>query len=153
MIEVLTLTATLLGQATPPSPPQAATTQRELFPYEGEWIVKVVDHITLMPETEVTLVIEGGAISGRAPCNTYRGQVTVTGEAVRVGELLRTMKACDSIRMSEERDFFAVLGAVTRLEVQRGRALVLSTAAGKTITARRREPTTPRGPAGDGLGS
>jgi heat shock protein HslJ len=100
-------------------------------------LVQVIDNIKVMPDSRVTIVIRGGGISGAAPCNTYRGSVTVTDREVRVGQILRTMMACDPARMSEEADFFALLNAVTSYEVRSSDTLILSTRAGKSITARR----------------
>ena len=119
---------------------KSAPAQPEPLPYEGEWVVETVDHIKVMPESQITIRLQRQNISGSASCNTYRGQLTVRGTDLKVGELLRTMKACDQARMSEEQDFFNVLGAVVTYELRGNGALVLSTSGGRTITARRTSP-------------
>lgn len=134
MIDIIVLAAWLWQ-----SPPPQSSGQRpgDTPPYEGTWSVEVIDNIKVMPDSRVTIEISGSSITGAASCNTYRGSFTVTDQEVRVGQLLRTMKACDPPRMSEEADFFALLNAVTSYEVRSKDTLVLNTRAGKSITARR----------------
>jgi heat shock protein HslJ len=137
MIAVITLSLLLQVDAHQ-TPLRAPATQ----PYEGSWVVEVIDNIKVMPDSRVTMTIRRDAnagsasVSGAGPCNTYRGSFTVDADGVRVGQLLKTMKACDAPRMSEEADFFALLNAVVRYEVQKDR-LVLTTRDGKSMTARR----------------
>jgi heat shock protein HslJ len=131
-----TLALTLLLQVAGVTPP--LTSAQPTMPlYQGVWIVEVVDKIKVMPDSRVTMRIEGGTVAGLASCNTYRGSFTVTGTSIKVGELLRTMKACDPPRLSEENDFLAVLREVVRYEVQSGDTLELKTPDGKTIVATR----------------
>lgn len=111
------------------------------LPHEGEWRVEILDNIKVMPESHVTIRIEGSSIRGSGPCNTYQGAWTIgIDQGVKVGPLLKTMKSCDPPRMSEEGDFFALLGDVVGYEV-RADMLILRTRNGKTITARRATPT------------
>jgi heat shock protein HslJ len=133
MIDAFALSALLL-QA-PDTPPR--TTPLDAPPYEGEWIVEVIDNIKVMADSRVTMTIRGGSISGAGPCNTYRGTFSVTDKTVRIGQLLRTMKACDPPRMSEETDFFQLLAAVSDFDARTRNTLVLTTPSGKSITARR----------------
>jgi heat shock protein HslJ len=90
-----------------------------------------------MPDSQVTMRIEGGTIEGIASCNNYRASVTVSGTSLMVGELLRTMKTCDGARLSEENDFLALLREVVRYEVQSRDILELKASDGKTIVAKR----------------
>jgi heat shock protein HslJ len=115
--------------------------------YEGVWIVEVIDNIKVLPESRVTLKLEGGAatgmasLSGSASCNTFRGTLTLNIDGgVKVGQVIKTMKVCDAARMSEETDFFLLLNDVVDYEV-RSDTLMLRTSEGKTITARRSTPT------------
>lgn len=141
MIETLALSLFLqaAGATTPPPPAQPAPP-----PYEGEWVVELIDNIKVMPDSDVTMRIEGAglvgvaSIMGIASCNNYRGSFEVTGTTVKVGELLRTMKMCDAARLGEENDFLTLLRDVVRFEVQSRDILELKTADRKTIVARRR---------------
>jgi hypothetical protein len=135
MTTFLVVSALLLQAGSSPSPTIA---QPDLAPHEGSWQVEVIDNIKVMPESRVTITIRGAAISGNGPCNTYRGTFTVSdGDRVRVGQLLKTMKACDPARMSEEADFFDLLQSVVGFEVRPTGVLELTTREGKTISSRR----------------
>jgi heat shock protein HslJ len=134
MIQAITLALMLLQSATPQQP---ATRQSETPPYAGAWVITVIDNIKVMPDSRVTLNVTGTTVTGLASCNSYRGSFTVDGQTVKVGEFLKTMKACDPPRMSQEADFLALLRAVVRYEVRSTDTLILTTAAGKTITATR----------------
>jgi heat shock protein HslJ len=133
MIETLVLAAFLQAQAE--QRPQ--TTQLDPAPYEGRWVVELIETIKVMPESEVTINLTRGRISGTASCNTYQGSFTVSDDAVKVGELLKTMKACDGARMIQEEDFFSVLREVVSYEIRPANTLILRTSQGTTITATR----------------
>ena len=144
MIEVIALAALLQAA---PGHAAASPHQPDPPPYVGEWVVEVIDNIKVMLESRVTIRIEAGStsdvssISGLAPCNSYRGSFTVGSDSrVRVGQLLKTMKACDPARMSEESDFFAVLNSVVGYDVRADDRLILRSGDGRTITARRAIP-------------
>ena len=142
MIDTILL-AILLSTAQTQTPsvsqePASTTPHQQPAPHEGMWHVEVIDRIKVMSTSRVTMTIEGATISGSGPCNSYRGSWTTRpGDGGRIGQLLKTMKACDGARMSEEGDYFALLDAVVSYEVRGDDTLILKTSAGKTITARR----------------
>ena len=126
MIEALALAGwiTLQPQPTP-------------APYVGEWTVEVVDNVKVMSDSRITMHLLRSGIRGVAPCNSYQGNITGDEDGgLRVSSLLKTLKACDSVRTAEEQDFFAILREVTSYEV-RGEILTLRTPVGKAISARR----------------
>jgi heat shock protein HslJ len=136
MIEALALAILLqnpssIAPAPQPDPP----------PYAGDWTVEVIDNIKVLPESRVTIRIDGAGataqVSGLAPCNNYRGTLTTAADGIRIRGIVKTMKACDPARMSEESDFFELLNQVSAYEVRPNDTLVLRTEAGKRITARR----------------
>jgi len=131
-----TFAVTLLLQAAGANPP-VTSMQPTAPPYEGRWLVEVIDRVKVMPDSQVTMRIEGGNIAGIASCNNYHGSFTATRASITVGELLRTMKTCDAARLSEENDFLALLREVVRYEVQSRDILELKTSDGKTIVAKR----------------
>ena len=133
MIETLVLAAVLQAGAEQ----RPLTRQPDPAEYEGRWIVELIETIKVMPDSEVTINLTRGRISGNASCNTYQGGFTVAGNTIRVGELLKTMKACDGARMIQEEDFFAVLRQVVSYEIRPTDTLVLRTGDGKTLTATR----------------
>ena len=105
---------------------------------EGEWLVEVIDNISVMPGVPVTVTFRGTRVSGLASCNTYMGTYSVTGTSIRTESVLSTMKACDGPRMSQERDFLTMLRGLARFELPQGGKLKLVTAEGKTIMASRK---------------
>lgn len=119
---------------------QASTgTQPPLKPLQGEWTVEVIDRIKVLPEARVSLAFQGNRVTGSASCNAYQGLAEVSGQRLQITGILATMKACDDARMRQEREFLELLRHVERYEVQaNGNLLQLTTAEGKTITARRR---------------
>ena len=130
MLEVFLL-AGMLSQAPGAPQPDAAA-------IEGEWAVAVVDNIAVMPTAPVTLTFRGARVSGLASCNTYMGTYTVAGTTIKTESILTTMKACDGPRMSQERDFLALLRNVARYEMLADGTLKLVTADGRALTARRK---------------
>jgi putative lipoprotein len=105
---------------------------------EGEWVVEIVDNIKVLPESLVTVTFSGTRVMGQASCNSYTGTYRATADGIKFEGLLTTMRACDDSRMSQEREFLAVLRAVSSYEIDKSGTLLLRTSAGKAITARRR---------------
>jgi putative lipoprotein len=133
MITAVALSLVLVAPASSQAPIPAPDPPR----HEGEWVVEVIDNIKVMPEARVTLRVQANTVSGLASCNSYRGGVQIVGERIKVGEIMTTMKACDGPRMSEERDFLALLKTVVRLQLRDDDTLLLTNPEGKTITATR----------------
>lgn len=82
---------------------------------DGSWILDggTDDSATipLVPGRDVTLVIEGGTVSGRA-CNQYSGSITVAGSQVSLGSLSMTEMACDEPMMATEAAYHAALAKI-----------------------------------------
>lgn len=79
----------------------------------------------------------GGRLTGRAGCNNYVGRYTLTGESLTISTSSVTLKACAPSLMQHEDQFIGVLKAVQRFEISPTGALVLHTADGRTLTARK----------------
>lgn len=82
---------------------------------DGTWILAAGTSsgaaIALVPGRDVTLVIDGDKVSGRA-CNLYSGSITVDGSHVTLGELAMTEMACDGPLMTTEAAYHEALGRV-----------------------------------------
>jgi heat shock protein HslJ len=65
----------------------------------------------------VTIAFDDDQVSGRAPCNTYHGPVSIGNEDVEIGELAVTLMACTDPVMEAERAYLDALGEVTRADV------------------------------------
>lgn len=61
---------------------------------------------------DVTLVVEGGEVSGTSACNHYFGNVTVDDETVAFGGLGGTEMGCDPPVMDLEQRYLTALAAV-----------------------------------------
>jgi heat shock protein HslJ len=127
---LLFLAATFAQMQAPPQPDGAAL--------EGTWAIEVIDNIAVMPEAPVTLTFRGNRVSGTASCNSFQGGVRVSGDTLKFDSILTTMKACDTPRMSQEKDFLSVLRQVTRYSLDRDGGLVLTTAGGKRLSAKKK---------------
>jgi heat shock protein HslJ len=104
----------------------------------GEWVVEDLDGGGMIDGSRVTLQFgDDGRISGRASCNRYFGAYTLTGERLAVSQLGATKMACAPALMTQESSFFDLLGNTQRFSVSSDGALILHTADGRTLTARR----------------
>jgi heat shock protein HslJ len=121
---------TVLAQAPPPAAIAEAL--------DGDWNVEIVDNIRIMPDAPVTLTFRGGRVTGFASCNSFQGGFTARDGVFTTTNVLTTMKACEGARMSQERDFLAVLRAATRYERRNDDTLVLTTPAEKSLRASRK---------------
>jgi len=103
-----------------------------------EWVVEDVDGRGIIDNSRVTLNFgSDGSLHGRASCNTYRGNYTVTGEGLTFSKQAVTLMACAESLMDQERRFLQTLEGVQRFSISQTGALILSGAPGKSITARR----------------
>lgn len=104
----------------------------------GEWVVTGIAGKGLTDRTRPTLNFGGdGRVYGRASCNNYTAQYTLTGEGLTVSKAAGTMMACDPAIMQQESLFLDVLRNVRGFDLGDDGALVLRAGDGRTITARR----------------
>jgi inhibitor of cysteine peptidase len=76
----------------------------------------------LVPGTEITLVVDGDRLSGRAGCNHYFGSVIVRNGAPSVGRVGSTEMWCAAPEgvMEQETDYLQALDAAVRYSVENG---------------------------------
>lgn len=104
----------------------------------GEWVIEDVDGRGIVDASRATLLFDTeGRVGGRGSCNRYGGSYSLSGEGLAVSGLFSTMMACVDSLMNQEQRIFAILEAVSRFEVDATGALILHTADGRTLTARR----------------
>jgi heat shock protein HslJ len=103
-----------------------------------EWVVEDVNGKGIIDRSRATLNFgENGRVSGRASCNNYTAQYTLTGEGLTVDKAAGTMMACPPGLMAQEALFLDVLRNVRRFDFAPDGALILQTDDRRTITARR----------------
>jgi len=104
----------------------------------GEWTVDEVGGKAPATDSKITLNFGAdGSLSGSSSCNRLATSYTLTGESLAIAQGAGTMMACDPPVMAQESAFLALLPQVNRFSVADDGALLLQTADGKTIRARR----------------
>ncbi|HLA16026.1 MAG TPA: META domain-containing protein [Candidatus Limnocylindrales bacterium] len=92
-------------------------------PLVGDWAVTGYNDgatgvVSPATGTELTATFgEDGTLAGSAGCNTYNGSYTQTGEAIAIGQLATTRKACEEAVMTQETKFLAALQASTSYRI------------------------------------
>lgn len=104
----------------------------------GAWLVEQVAGRPLVSRSRITLSFEAsGRLTGSATCNRYVTTYLLTGEGLTVTMPISTMRGCAPALMSQEQAFLTALRGVQRFELAEDGALVLHSADGTTIRARR----------------
>jgi heat shock protein HslJ/uncharacterized lipoprotein YbaY len=103
-----------------------------------EWVVQDINGKGIIDRSRATLNFGvDGRVSGRASCNTFTAQYTLTGEGLTLSKAAGTMMACAPALMQQEDLFLNVLQNVRRFDLTPDGALVLQTDDRRTVTARR----------------
>jgi heat shock protein HslJ len=90
-----------------------------------EW--KLVANEELFEITDanpVTLNIEQGTASGRAPCNSYNLSFVQDGDDITTGPVAGTKMACPQDQMDAEAKYFAALDAVDTAALENDRLVL-----------------------------
>ena len=97
------------------------------------WTLTRLGDASLVPDTEVTLHFEDGALGGNASCNAYGGSFTLDGAQIAMSEIFSTMMYCYPEEvMEQEMAYLAALCAATTFQVE-GDALSLFDAEGVRV--------------------
>jgi heat shock protein HslJ len=70
--------------------------------------------------TRLTLMFQGGKVSGSSGCNRFRGSFTADGSALKIGPLVTSRKACEGPVMTQEHEFLRALESATTWAIERG---------------------------------
>lgn len=78
------------------------------------------------PRVEVTLVVseDGATVSGSNGCNTFQGEIAGTPDALALGPLAQTLRACAGDEATAEAIVTRVLNAASRADLIAGRLYV-----------------------------
>jgi heat shock protein HslJ len=85
--------------------------------------------------TRLTLTFRDGEVSGSSGCNRFHGSFTAEGDALKVGPLGTTRKACDDPVMAQEREFLRALESATTWAIVRGMLDVHGAGGERVLTA------------------
>ena len=104
----------------------------------AEWSVVKIDGAPLAAGSQVTIGFSlDGQVSGKASCNRFMSEYTLTGEGLALTQAAGTRMLCDDALMEQERIFLAILGGVRNFSIAADGALLLRAGDGRTIEARR----------------
>ncbi len=105
----------------------------------AEWVVEDINGGGVVDGARATLTFGAdGTLSGHGSCNRYSGQYALTGEGVNLpGPMASTEMACAPAIMDQEQRFFGLLGGLQSFSIASDGALILHSASGATLTARR----------------
>jgi len=109
--------------------------QRASISLEGTaWRVDTYAGTRPIVGTEIRLSFDGGRVQGSAGCNSFGGAYVLTGNQLRVSDLMRTLMACPNPPgvMDQEGAFVELLGQVDQAEAI-GDMLVLTALDGRSI--------------------
>ncbi len=117
-------------------PPQASA---EASALAGKpWIVERIGGAGIVDNSRVTLQFASeGRLAGIASCNRYTAAYTAKGGSLAIGPAAATRMACAPALMSQESRFLALLATVVSFQIDQSGALVLGTADGGSLLARR----------------
>ena len=131
---VLLLAACATTGSEPPSTGAASSARLQ----EGEWRIEAIGGQGVIDNSRATLVFgSDGRLSGDASCNRLIASYTVQGEKITISPAGLTMMACPPALMDQERKLVDLLRAVSTYSIDGTGALVLRTASGKQVVARR----------------
>ncbi|SDW88057.1 META domain-containing protein [Thiocapsa roseopersicina] len=103
-----------------------------------EWIVEDIGGGGIIDRSRVTLNFGAdGRLWGRASCNAYQGEYTLTGETLTLALSATTMMACAPALMDQERKVLDLLARIRAFELDPTGALILKADDGRTLSARR----------------
>ena len=104
-----------------------------------EWKIESIAGGGVIDNSHATLhFLAGGHLAGSATCNRILGSYTSEGtKQLRIDQVGSTMMACPEALMNQERKLLKLLPHVQRYRIDASGALVLETASGDAIVARR----------------
>lgn len=102
----------------------------------GPWTVEYLAGTDVVEGSPATLTFGDGRVAGNASCNEYTADYRLTGEGLRIGDAIRTERACvPSALMEQEDRFLALLRQVTRFSIGEDGGLVLHTGGEESLRA------------------
>lgn len=104
----------------------------------GEWVVEDLAGNGIVDRSRATLDFGGdGQVTGRASCNRYGAAWRLSGEGLTISSARATRIACSPALDNQEIEFLGLLEGTHRFDIAADGALLLHTADGATVKARR----------------
>jgi heat shock protein HslJ len=93
----------------------------------AEWIVANIDGGGMVDKSRATIqFMPDGGIAGSGSCNRYTGQWSLSGEALEIGKLAITRKACPPELMDQEDRFLRKLESARAFDISPQGAVLIS---------------------------
>ena len=83
------------------------------------------DMTDVLADAPITMIFDGGNVSGSAGCNRYFTSYQVQGDAIGFGEIAMTRMLCPEPVMEQEQAFSEALAAVTNYEIEDDKLMLL----------------------------
>ena len=96
------------------------------------WALTAMYSQAPLPNSGITLSFVGNQVSGNSGCNSYSGPYSVSGNAITIGPLTQTQRACDANLMEQERVYLLALQSATNFSLS-GNQLILRDAGGQAL--------------------
>lgn len=101
-----------------------------------EWVVEDIAGGGIIDSSRVTVeFLADNSVAGRASCNRYRGEWSLSGEGLTFSRLISTRMACPPALMDQERRFLEVLAGVRQFDIGQHGELLLRAGDGQTLKA------------------
>ena len=103
-----------------------------------KWRVKEINDKDVLKDVEVTLeFIEEGSFGGKGSCNSFSGQVTITGARLKFSQIVSTKMACSSKINDQERRYFTALERAYSYEIKGDYLTIYSESKGELLELNR----------------
>lgn len=100
------------------------------IPFENTmWVLSTLDGSVSNIQARITF--SNGTVSGFAPCNTYSGKYTLSGNSITISDIMATDKSCESI--NSEKEYFRLIESATSYEIIDGYLTLHTSGDYKTI--------------------
>ena len=109
------------------------------------WVLTDLAGTPALPGGKATLVFpESGRVAGSGSCNRFTGAVTITADALKIGQLASTRMACADESVSKQEDaYLKALGGATRYSYQDPYLLIYCEGFDKPLRFVRATPSKP----------
>lgn len=105
----------------------------------GDWRVEKIGGAAIVAKSKPTLSFDSNrGISGNGSCNRFFGQVSLTGEGLKISGIASSMMMCDDPVMKQERGLLAALESARRFQIGSGGRLLLIGDKGEPLVVARR---------------
>lgn len=103
---------------------------------DTEWVVEDIGGRGIVDKSRATIeFLPDGRIAGAGSCNRYMGSWSLSGEALELGKLASTLKACPPALMEQEQRFLRQLESARSFDISPQGALLIGSGSDAPIRA------------------